>query len=1137
MYEPQPNTPIGRWEVIRPLGRGGMATVYLVADALAGPPRALKLMHAGCNAAEVAQRFEREFRALSRLHHPNIAAVADWGTWEGRPYFVMEYVEGTDLLHLAEEWQLEPPSVRFARVQSVVAQVASALAYIHERGMVHRDVSPSNVLVNLAGTARLMDFGVVKEPGAELTRQGDFIGTVAYVAPEQITGGNVDARADLYSLGAVFYLLLTGRRPFHARTLAGYLEKHLHQAPRPPRDLSPEVPEDLQAICLRLLAKDPADRFASANHLLQQLGGPPPVSAGAAQWPPVLVGRVGALGRIDGAISQIHEGKGGILVIEGASGTGKTRLIRLAAETAASSDVYVTRARAIPDDGPLGLFRRLYVQLVEEGITPPRRVREVFGEENAGVADRRAFYADFREMLVARLPRLVAVDDLHAADGATLEMAEYLIRNTRSLNKVPVYWLFTVVPDTPRQDLRGILSGQRTDAPPQRVTLGPLDAAQVEELIGALAGLHPAAKALAARIHRDTSGNPAFIAELLRGLVDEGMLRPRDGRFELRLGLHEVEQAVLPVPHSLRQALLGRLLGLSDEARRVGEVLALARAALPEEVLIDVTGLSEEAVERGLDALEGTGLVKALKGELGASYEYGQPRVRDLVRAEIPAGQKLKLHLMMGDVLERFGRGRAHLVLESLAWHFESACAPIKAFSYLFRVGQRLLERSFVAEAEAWLARALAAEPAARALLPLDDADRNVVELLLLRTEALEHLGRWEHSIGDLERCAVLSREIGDDRLRSRAEAALGHHVRHDGTVEEYEAHFREALRLAERVGDARLRGPPLNGLGIAAWSRGDLEGARRQWVEAMAVAEASGDERTLGSGQNGLGLVALCRGQTAEARRCFEQGAAVFERLGQLGLLSTVRCNLIEIHHFTGNLRRGIELAERALTQARETWHPLGVVRGHVYRSLLLTDLSRHGEALAEAHEARRRVQDLNDPPEELSVLALAIRSAWAAGDRDAVATWLAEAEGLGAEDPEGFGPLLTAWRARLHAVRGERDAALAAIHSLGSSTATRWPYQECRLELVLARTWLKLGGRAQAIELAEAALGRADACGFRLYALRAHCLAARAGDDAAAVARHWRVADGLARSLAANLTRDDAERFLRADWLVPPS
>lgn len=1136
MYEPQPGTLIGRWEVTRLLGRGGMAAVFLVRDTT-GATRALKLMHAGSNTEDFAARFQREFRALSRLHHPNIAAVADWGTWERRPYFVMEYVEGVDLRVLAEEWQLEPPAVRFARVRSVIAQVASALAYVHERGLVHRDVTPSNVLVTADGTARLMDFGVVKEPGAEMTNHGDFLGTVAYVAPEQITGAGLDARADLYSLGAVFYLLLTGRRPFHARTLAGYLEKHLHQAPRPPRELAPDVPEDLEAICLRLLEKSPAARFASASHLLQQLGGPPPVSAGAAQWPPVLVGRVGALGRIEGAINQIHDGHGGILVIEGASGTGKTRLIRLAAETAARGGVLVTRARAMPDDGPLGLFRRLYQQLVEEGIPAPRRVHDVFGGEGGGIADRFAFYADFREMLVARLPRLVAVDDLHAADAGSVEMAEYLIRNTRAMNKAPIYWLFTVTPDVASAELGGILAGQRTGAMPQRVVVGALEPAQVEELVGALCGVQPAVTALALRIHRDTAGNPAFIAELLRGLVDEGLLRPRDGRYELGLGAHEVEQAVLPVPASLRQALLGRLLGLSTEARRAGEVLALARAALPEEVLADVTGFEEEALERALDALEGTGFVRVIRGELGASYEYSQPRVRDLVRAEIAAEPRRALHLRIGEVLERYGRGRPNLVIESLAWHFECAGAPLKAYSYLFRVGQRLLDRSFVAEAEAWLARALAAEPAARALLPLDDADRNLVELLLRRAEALEHLGRWEHSSDDLRRAALLAREIGDERLCSRAEAALGHQVRHDGMIDVYEAHFREALRLAERVGDARLRGPPLNGLGISAWSRGDLEGARRMWVEAMAVAEASGDERTLGSGQNGLGLVALCRGQSAEARRWFEQGAAVFERLGQLGLLSTVRCNLIEIHHFTGNLRRGMELADRALTQAKETYHPLGVARGHSYRGLLLTDLSRHQEALAEGHEALRCVQELGDPSEELSALALAIRSGWAAGDLGVVAGWLDQAEELVSHDPEGFGLLLTAWRGRLHAARGEPDAAKAAIHAVVSHTGTRWPYQECRLELVLARTWLALGDRPEACRLAEAAVRRADACGFRLYALRAHCLAARAGDDDATVARHWRVADGLARSLAANLPRDDAERFLRADWLVPPS
>jgi tetratricopeptide (TPR) repeat protein len=1101
-----------------------MATVYVVREERTGELRALKLMSPGSGADEVERRFRREFRTLSRLCHPNITAVYDWGTWDDRPYFVMELLDGQDLRSLVDRWAIDPPADRYATIRSVVIQVARALQYVHRRGLIHRDVTPSNVMVLSDGTARLMDFGVVKETSGstDLTAHGELLGTVAYVAPEQINGEGVDARTDLYSLGAVLYLLVTGRRPFNARTLAGYLDKHLHRPPRPPHEIAPDVPPDLEHVCLRLLAKEPGERYASASHLLAVLEGPMGANP--------LVGRDDAVATVLAGLEACREGQGSVIVVEGAVGFGKTRLTRLAMDEARAAGMPAHRIRARPSADPLAAYGAMYQALRAEGAPPqPLLERALLGEARAGV-ERYTLFSAFREMIGTTRPRLFVVDDLHFADPGSIELLEYLVRNSLATATDSIVWMLVRTPGIADAAVEGLALGTRTTVPTVRITLDRLSAPCVEELLLAHVPDGPAVPVLAARIAGDGAGSPALIAEIIRGLSEERILV--DGA--LTVDAATAARVTLPVPRSIRLAVHEHLDGLSWEARQLADMLAVARQEMPIGVLAEAVGLSEPEAIGAIEELTRAGLARERRSEHEDHVDFAQTRTRDLLASALPAPERRHLHRRLGEVLERTYRRRLALVVESLAHHFEQAGVPGKAYAYLVRAGQRLLDRSFVSEAELCFRRAVELEPEARAAIVLDEADRQLADLLLRRVDALSHLGRWSEVPDGLETAERLARELGDDRLLSRAEAALGALARHDHRIDAAEAHLREAIRLAEVVRDPSLRVMPLNGLGGIVWSRGDLEGARKWWMEELAVGEATRDERSLGYGYNGLGLVALCRGQAVEARRCFEQSAEIFERIGMLGPLATARVNLVEIHHFTGNLRRGMELAEKTIATAREIDHPLGIARGRAHLSLVMVDLGRGAAALHEAQEALRVIRELDHREDEVPTLVALARAAWALHDTETLGRALEEAVGMLPYDLEGYAPIVHAWRARLYAEQGDGRAQLELERALAAEGG-RWPYQECRLDLVLSRVYSAMLNNAEATRRAEAAVRRADACGFRLYALKGHTLAAQLSSDEAAVARHRRVADALARSLAAGLSREDAERFLDADQRPP--
>ena len=1172
---------VGGWTVVRQVGRGGMASVYEVVDNV-GNRRALKLLHGGAVPAmpggvsdELEKRFRREFRALSRLQHPNIARVYEWGQYEGRPYYVMELVQGEDLRVVVELWQSLPPQDRYTRVRAVLLQVAQALEYIHLRGLVHRDVTPSNVMVVGdpvrvgPGAVRLMDFGVVKDlDGGDATMHGEVLGTVAYAAPEQISGGAVDSRTDLYALGAVLYFMVTGRRPFHARTAAGYLDKHLHAAARPPREIVPEIPPLLEEICLRLLQKDPGDRYASATHLLHVIEGTSHTAATVdpSLWPPALAGRSEEVAAIHNAVTAVTEGQGGVIVLTGPTGSGKTRLLQLARSWSRRVGVPCLRLRVTPGESPLRALK-VVVDLVaaERGSLPPVIERFYAGDAEGGAPiERSRVHAGFRELISGGPPRVIEVDDVHLADAVTIELLEYLIRTMTGIAREPLLWIISATAGVQDLRLEGLLHGGSTEVVPQRLVLKPLDGAAVEEIVLSLVPDSPATRALARRLQVEGEGSPAYIAEMLRGLVDDRRIVGPPGGRSLAVEEATVARMPLPIPRSVREALHARLDALPSGARAVAEVLAVARQELSTDLLAalvtrpdlppsggriptdprgasssetasSAAGLTEAGLFDALDALVDAGLVRERRGEVEERYELASSRTRDLLLAELDPERTATLHRRVGLALEQACGRQLHLVVEALAVHFEAGSVPGKAFPYLLRAGQRLQGRSFAAEAEDHYSRAIALEGPVREHIPLDEADRQLCEALILRAETNDHLGRRSAQAEDLSRAAKLARGMGDDRLCCRALAAQGSLARQSEDLERAEQLSLESLRYADRAGDPGLRVLPLQALAGVRWARRDLEGARRHWSELLSLGESRRDDRALAYGYNGLGLAALCRGEPVEARRAYEKSVEILERLGLLGPLSVARVNLVEIHHFTGNLRRGLELAERVCAHARETRHRLGMSRGRCFRSMLLVDLARTTEALADAVEAVTIARELGDGDEEVACQVMAIRAAWATGDVDTVRRFLHEIEPvITLHDAEGFRPLVDAWWARVAARDQDHPRAKEFIRRALATSGARWPYQEVRLELTLARVYQDLGDRGEARRLAEAALRRADAASMRFYSLKAHCLAAANSDEEATVARHGRVAEALARSLTANLAQPDAERFLAQMWLM---
>ena len=269
----QPGTDIGRYHILEQLGEGGMAVVYKAYDTQLEREVALKVLRSGQGSNDkFIKRFKLEARALAKLNHPNIVKILDYGEQDGLPYLVMEYVPGQTL-----KQKIGKP-MDFKQAAAILAPIADALAYAHEHKILHRDVKPSNILIKEDGTPLLSDFGIAKmlelDETLDLTGTGVGMGTPEYMAPELGLGEPGNEKADQYSLGIVFFELVTGRKPFRADTPLAVLRKHTDEPLPRPRQYNPDLPENVERVLFKALAKNPKDRFDSIlnfSNALKQL--------------------------------------------------------------------------------------------------------------------------------------------------------------------------------------------------------------------------------------------------------------------------------------------------------------------------------------------------------------------------------------------------------------------------------------------------------------------------------------------------------------------------------------------------------------------------------------------------------------------------------------------------------------------------------------------------------------------------------------------------------------------------------------------------------------------------------------------------------------------------------------------------
>lgn len=937
------------------IGRGGFGVVYQARDLLLNRDVAIKLLHEA-QGASASERLLHEARAVAQLSHPNIVNIYDAGTLsptEGfnkkeTTFIVMEWVQGTPLSACQLPLSLE-------QTLSIARQVCAALQHAHEHGIIHRDLKPENITLMPDGRSRLMDFGLAHSLTSRLTSQGMIIGTVFYLAPEQALGGSLDGRTDLYALGVLLYEILTGRLPFTGSDPLAVITQHLHAPPVPPRAHNAAIPPVLEALVMRLLAKQPDDRPESASEVLQALDDiqasvVTPIAVQPATPQPLerivrgrMVGRQFELAEMTTCWQRAltKQSEEIVLLLSGEPGVGKTRLLKEMITRARVSGAVILLGECYAESGapyaPFAAIIRQGLAAIQESgdlpepvladlveLAPDQRSKYPHLLPNPSLDPQSAQQRVYESVvtlcntLVKHHPLLLTLDDVHWADAGSLALLRYLARRLRQEN-LPALMIVAyreVELDEARPWHETLLELNR-ERLATRFKLARFDRQGTNDLL-ALLFQEDITPEFLEGIYQETEGNPFYVEEVCKALIEEGKIYFQDGHWQ-RPPMTEII-----IPQSVRIAIQSRLARLPVSAQDIVRLAAFLGREFDYAVLQQAVqsqpegGINDDLLVEALEAAELAQLINELPVGHGDQVQRAGNIRFAFVHALIPATLREGVSGMRRQRMHR----RAAVALqtlrpteyEAIATHLEQGNELDLARSYYKKAGDRALSVYANADAERHFRAALELDgtPTERATLTA-----GLAQSLHQQSRLPESLQAWLEA-ADLYRlaqdddglpyayahAAILARISGDTArgtiiVQQGLAVVEGHPetpgyatllgtqiyllAATGGSREDLLALSQHALRVAERVGNTEAQAEILNGIGYTLRELNRYEDAMAAYTQAIQIAEEHDFWRAADVAHNYLAQLLIELGETHGCIQHCLRAAEIARRSGSV--------------------------------------------------------------------------------------------------------------------------------------------------------------------------------------------------------------------------------------------------------------
>lgn len=953
-----------RYQIVRPLGEGGMGEVFLVEDLWEnGRQVALKKLQRGILSEGTREFFMREFTALKQLRHPNLSSVYDFGyTVQGDPFFTSEYCVGEDLITGTAQ-------MGFSEKLERAVEICRALTYIHARGYIHADLKPENILV-LTGTrpgeasTKVLDFGLARHIDDQARHR--LSGTFAYLAPEAIKGRPLDARSDLYALGVVFYQLFSRQLPFGDIDPELLVDMKLNVNPDPPTEKDGTLPVAIDTIVLRLLDRDPDNRFQTPDELIkafnQSLGYQFEIETQETAKDYVrsgkFVGRATEQAQLKKMLQQVLKGTGGRLVLVGGeSGVGKTRLLdelKIQAQLEGArtfagaayekitqpfqclidvlrpmvlSTQQVTSAqRAVPDKYEAALSRvlpGLFEGKLQPATPPSANEKELLLESLA------AFVLE----VCADHPTLILIEDIHWADPLSLQLIERIARGLQSQRLIlGVSYRSDEVMGSALEPALPVLSSlESTDT----LVLKPLSPHEVSDLVNSMIGTERAPAPLVQRIVDETKGNPFFIQEVIWTWMEEKILSPRSGTWD-------AEPAVLDslqVPQTMADAFLRRIGYLSSSERDLLQTLALFIKPASLAALSFVLGRPLAHVKAELDKLVERAILARIDAVEDPHYFFQHSQMKKTLESGVTSDYSITLHSRIAQFFEEDPASRLSDHSETLAYHFGAAGNQEKGRLYSVRAGDKL--RQLFSYANAITAYRMAEEFTGTSDLPL--------------LEIREKIAFCHYQLGNVDEAERIYRFLvneGEKHLTPGRTAKL--HLRL-GMLAEISGDYRKAidifnrgLTLIQSLPEPMTRAEILSRIGWQYQHLSDFHIALEYVNRALIEVEQLENFFGLGDIFNSQFAIYFCLGEYKRAIEAGHRAIAVFTRFGWMTGIAGVTANLGALYEdYLHDYRRALDYQRRSLHLREKIFNHRGMKQSYINISSIHSKLGEYTTSL----------------------------------------------------------------------------------------------------------------------------------------------------------------------------------------------
>lgn len=940
---------ISHYKIVDKIGEGGMGVVYKAEDTKLNRTVALKIPPLSViQDKDKKARFLREAQACAALDHPNITRIYEVDEFEGQDFICMEFVEGKTLARVLKQGPL-----RIDQVVEVGLQICSALFQAHEKNIIHRDIKPENIMMTESGSVKVMDFGIAKfVDTVTLTREGEILGTVAYMSPQQAVGDEIDFRSDVFSVGTVLYELLTGKLPFTGEQPIAIVYSLLNEEPLRIRELREDVPVEFEQIIFKALRKDPRERYQNISEMQKDIESFKDflkgkkgkevldliASEGVFREPREelrsdLVGRNDEFQFLKERLQKMLLQEGSTVFVAGEAGIGKTRIVQELADFARDKKVRHLVGRCILGEGslPYQPFIELigkYLELKDvkkeedlEGFISDRlpvlsgrtNILKVFlnvskVDESSLLRKEQLWDAITKliENISQERPLLLHLDDVHWADEPSLQLLYYL---ARSCGNSRILIVCTYRPeDVLEEKKHPLVSVQREmsrEGLYQEIKLQRLEEDEIKQMVTSIFPGFDFNHNLMRLLHQETEGNPFFVLEILRLFKGEGVVERENGKWALKKDIEEIS-----IPSRVYDVVVRRVSRLDDEEKEILEVAAVDGEMFQSDSVSHCLNYDRIAVLKTLQHLQKSHhLIQARERK----YKFDHTKIREILYENIIPELRIEYHRLLGEYyMEKYQAKEDYAPI--IAHHLYEGDHRQEALPFLITAGDTSAKVFANRSALDYYQKALE-------VLEADPGKEEELLLNLYHKEAriFSRLSKYKEGKELAQNSLILSRELKNRKLEGEFHRWLGDFNLRLVEHQESLSHFAEAIKIARETESKKLQSMALADSGNVYYEKGDYDKALQNYHQALDLNSEVKDLRNEATWLGNIAIIYDSKGNYDSALKYYQKALDISRSVGDKNGLARHLLNMAILHIYKTEFDTALDQFEQVLKIVQE--------------------------------------------------------------------------------------------------------------------------------------------------------------------------------------------------------------------------